>query len=912
MSQSLPTLKLHNVTPTPGSVVSVPVAFQVGQSGGGLETVSPTEAYTLAWDKAGEYSPIARGSRAHCFVAPDRVLRQTAIGEVAFPEEWELDILDTIASIKSNGGVLTNFAGKQANAYCLDYSNPYTAGAAVGLTNSDGSVIMNRYSSTRIDPDSGRIDFYGYGTGDNNHKPVYVGVTDIESLGTGWVNDGVDLDNMFTGYHKNVLTDVIKSYSVNNTKIAIDPADINSSQVEVYRGFGFETHPDSGNLCGRDILVIVDWSRTAEYQVYAGDVEGFPTTEARTGALALFLISWKNGYSDITQALPIITDPAISADVDIYPASPSDEFEFFQYSEGGGGGGGDKGHGGRAVGGSIPMRITSRGDIDYRHFLDLYDETNYPERNMFLTNFVGRIPYKLVDYDSSEAGGTGTIRVSTSLQFTHFVGASFTDANVPRVYEVISHRSYGGSPDVLECTFRVCYLKDYFQHFGVTAENEMLVTRSTYSGLYNPWLRDSRMFSENVVEEGWNYGSGGFNFGLNSCLLTFTTGEAMILPLTSAAPGYSKSEPQYPDYDYAVFYGIHSLSGLINCADDVDADPTSSLYNTAFVNALLSKITGVYMISSQMVSNIGSAGRVQVYCDMSYYTDPSDPENTLVKRIGIGSFEGTLISNPEWPKNYLTGFLGSGSFSDWTDLEANYQIMIPWYGTCEISGVELKRIIDAGEGSIGVQYIVSCLDGTISIAIGGEAGKVVRPFKALPKIPIPASSRTLSIKQTNEQIQREAALRDESTGWTMVTSVLGGAVGGAVALATGNPIAAAVAVGGGIAGAVGASISNDIRDRSAAIGSEIASTNIKFNSTACSGYEMLAIQTMRIVKVKKAEILNVYNAIGYPTRALWRSVGAVNGFKYWISILGTIRGTSAYAQAVRGEIERDGIIYNYS
>lgn len=901
---------VRHYIPTVGGVFSVPVGIEHGVENGTRVLSEPENASYLVWNENGNKTPIARGSVAHLFcedVPPSH--SGGALGSFFYEDEYKLQILNTIQNIKQSDLPLTEWVSALSNGYTLANDNPYTLGCEVGLLHNNGESLERGMSFSYMNYDSGSVsakykttDYFGW----------YVKLTKTETDGSGWVHDGIKRDNMYEAI--NNVNGVYYNVVVNPNKTSFELESVDSHNVECYRGLSFENDPiNTGAIAARDILVLVDWSDTMEYTVFDHlDEGGIPVSRTITGPKAYFWIAWKND-NFMSERTAVTDDTTFSGNksLDIYAPNPLSEFSFLPLS--GGGGSGRKGKGGRSVTSSIPIRITSSGDVDYRHCLDLYDETNYPERNMFLTNFVGRIPYKLVDYDSSEAGGTGTIRVQTDLQFTHFVGASFTDDNVPRVYEVISHKSMGGSPNVLLCTFRVCYLKDYFQHFGVTAENEMLVNRSTYSGLYNPWLRDSRMFSEAVVEEGWDYGSGGFNFGLNSALVVLTDGRAVVLPIPAGSdPGYSHSvvPPAGDDPEY-YFYGTSTFGGMLNCIEDVDADPLSSLYSTSFVNAVLSKIKAVYMVSSQMFSG-GSATHVQMRVDMSYFTDPTDPENTLQKRVGVFDLLGYAVPNPEWPVSYTAGYLGSGSFSDWTDLDANYQMMIPWYGSCDISGVELKRVIDAGAGSIGVQYRVSALDGTITVAIGGSAGKIIRSWKPLPRLALPQSSRTLSYKQTNEQIRRDAEIRDDQTFFTSIASVATGLVSGGVALATGNPIAAAVAVGGGIAGAVGANISNDMRDRSSAIGSDIARTNITFNSTSCEGYEMLAIQTMRIIKVKKTEILNVYSSIGYPTRTLWRNAGAVNGYKYWVSILGTIRGTSAYAQAVRGEIERDGIIYNYS
>ena len=911
-------IKLAGYTPDPGGVFSVPVAFEYSDSDYVRHIVKPENASMTVWNSEGLNGPIATGDRAHLFCSPDRVFRTSPQGaEILCVDDYKLAILATIQNAIENNLPLTEWNTKLGNAYTFQYVTPHDNGIEVGLTTNNYDAIPQRFTQSNIDPSSsGLLSYTHYGPGGTAVTDIYFSINESDP-GSGWVQDGIVRDNMYAGVRKEYGSGDIIKYSINNLKSSFSYEDVNTKQIEVYRGIRFEESPITpGELWATDIFVAVDWSDTQTYRVFDGwDEQGLPLTRVTTGPKAVFVIPWLDD-TQFNKALTVEVDPLYEGErwIDVYPAAPGREFSFIPLS-GGGGGGGNNGRGGRPVSSSIPMRITSSGDIDYRHFLDLYDETNYPERNMFLTNFVGRIPYRLIEFDSSESGGTGIIRVQTDLQFTHFVGASFSDANVPRVYEVISHRSMGGSPNVLLCTFRVCHLKDYFQHFGVTAENEFLVQRSTYSGLYNPWIKDSRMFSEEVVEEGWNYGSGGFNFGLNSVLVVLTTGEAIVLPLAAgASPGYSHNviPPATSDDPKIYYYGTTTFGGMLNCVEDVDSDPMSALYNAAFINAVLSKIRGCYLVSSQMFSGHGSAGHVEMFVDMSYYTDATDPENTLVKQQGIFDLTGTVISNPEWPISYTAGFLGSGRFNDWTDIDANYQMLIPWYGAAEISGVELKRILDAGAGSIGIQYRVSALDGTITVAIGGSAGKMIRSWKRLPTVAIPQSSRTLSYRQTNEQIRREADVRDDQTLLSAAASVGIGVAAGGIALLTGNPIAAAAAVGSGIATAVGTVVSNDLRDRAASIGSDIAKSNITFNSTSCDGYEMFAIQALIVIKVKKKEVLNVYSAIGYPCRALWRSVGAVNGKKYWVTILGTIRGTSSYAQAVRGEIERDGIIYNYS
>lgn len=903
---------LHGVTPSAGDVLSVPVAIQYGLSQGGLSVGAPTSASCPAWDEPGDQSPIAEGSRAHIFVAPSWYVVQTGLGPMTSPGDWQLQILDTISAIKNDGKPLSDFAQKLGNAYCYDYSNPYTRGCAVSLTDKDYSELKTRFSFTRVGLSSGRVDASDY-TGSYTHAWYYKSAAAL-SLGD-WVQDGVDKSSMYEGYSKDISTGDVYRYDINNQKSALDPADVETHTVSCYRGLFFANDPyNAGELAAGDIIVTVDWDDTMDYTCYDGDDEhGNPKTKLVPGPKAIFSIAWDTEYGHATQRLTVTSDGdyEYSHMLDLYPQAAAEEFNFIELGGGGGGGGGNKGHGGRAVASSIPMRITSRGDVDYRHFLDLYDETNYNERNMFLTNFVGRIPYRYIEYNSSESGGTGIIRVQTNLQFTHFVGASFTDDNVPRVYEVLSHQSMGGNPEILLCTFKVCHLKDYFQHFGVTSENEFLVERSTNGALYNPFLRDPRMFSDDYVSESWDYGSGGFN-GATDVLITLTDGRAVLMPRESAYPGYSHTPvPQGPTGIETEFYEASSLQGIINCVDEVDSNPDSELYTVSMINAVLSKIKGVYLVSSQMFAGLGYTEHVQVWFNMSYFTDASDRKNSLVEKLGIFEFFGKVISNPTVPISYTTGFLGPGQFNDWTDLEANYRLLIPWYGVAEVSGTELKRYIDQGQGTISVTYFISPLDGTITINLDRNA-RITNQWKNLPKLPVPSSCKTLAYRQTAEQIVRQSEIQDKQQWVQAIGGVGAGAVGAIVGAVTGNPLAAVGSLAAGAVAGVGTAFSMDLRHKSEAIGSEIAASNITFNSTSCDGFEVLAINVMKVVKVKKAEILNVYSVIGYPCRALWRSVGAVNGLKYWVSILGNIKGTSSYAQAVRGEIERDGIIYNFS
>ena len=912
----MPYIRLNNVTPSAGGVVSVPVAVQYGTEAGALLVGSPEAVTVPVWNETGDKGPVARGTRAHLFVAPPRIYENSpTLGPIELVDDYKMAMLDTIRSIKTNGLPLTDWADKLGNAYCFDYANPYTRGCSVGLTNSTGTTISNRFDFTRIN-EAGRIDAHYYHSGD--HEPFFYYMPGVEILGSDWEQDGFDKNNMYSGVIKNPSTGVIKSYDINKNKSAFDPSDVNTHTLECYRGLAFEDD-DLGNHCARDILVIVDWDDTMNYELFDGfDQSGFPTSRVVPGPKAFFAIAWAAAGGGANTRLSVTTDPdfpARSLEIDVYPAAPIEEFEFIPL--GGGGGGGNKGKGGRAVGGSVPMRITSRGDVDYRHFLDLYDETRYPERNMFLTNFVGRIPYKLVEYDSSEAGGTGVIRVSTDLQFTHFVGASFSDDNVPRVYEVVSHRSMGGSPNVLLCTFRVCHLKDYFQHFGITQENELLIERSTDAGLYNPWLEDARILDNDNIVRKFNYG-GGLGSGFK-VMMVLSDNTVLVMPIgtrgatpSSGPTGQNDFRP-YPSTNTWVCESYRAFLEAIRVADTA-ADSTEL---PAFVNGVLSKIRSVYLIPN--IDIPGGTGTYYFKYEALTYPDPDDPLYKVgyimeidLSGIQILGLDAEYI-NANVVYNFQAALDGEGSWDDptpvkdWTDVNSSFYCSIPWYGSLDVTGATVKRV--ANTGSVGVAYKISCVDGSITAALVtpdtfASVGEWL-PWKQLPTIPIPSSSRTLSFRQVAERENVERETRGAESLFQIGSSVVGAVVTGALSK---SPIAALATAGMSI---VGISVANDARNKAGEIGVKQAGQNVTYGNVIGTGYQMI-FYTMRFVQVKKREPLNVYSAIGYPCKALARTAGFTNGNKYWVSILGSIRGTSSYAQAVRGEIERDGIIYNYS
>lgn len=895
------TIKLNNVTPSPGDTVSVPVLIQYGTEAGALLTGDPTEVSCTVWDEQGDKTPIARGTRAHLFVAPDRVIKSSpSIGmDFEFSGDYKLSILDTISQIKSDGLPLTDWVSALGNAYCFDYSNPYTRGCAVGLTNANGTAIADRFKFTRIDF-TGRIDAYYYQNA--AHEPWYYAIPATAYTGADWVQDGFDKNNMYSGYHKDVNSGTVARYDINKLKSALDPLDVETHSVECYRGLGFET--DYYNEpCARDILVIVDWEDTMEYTVFdSWNESGFPVTKTVTGPKAFFAIAWSADGGSFETRLQVSDDPGEI--IDIYPAAPAEEFEFIPLG-GGGGGGGRKGKGGRAVSSSIPIRITSDGNIDYRHFLDLYDETNYNERNMFLTNFVGRIPYKLVEYEVSEGGINGTIRVSTDLQFTHFVGASFTDDNVPRVYEVISHRSMGGSPNVLLCTFRVCHLKDFFQHFGVTSDTEFLVQRSTNAALYNKWLQDEIITDE---ENNVDIIQCGAYTDLPIPMVVMNDNSVYIWSMGNRSD--SGSIYTYVDSSGITHeeYTVSSYCGLLNTLDEIDNNPFWSASTVSAVNAFLSKIRAVYMIPATF-AGIGVSTSLSVEVVQGVYTDPTDP-TTLKKQVyKLILSGGTLYEDPYRGFSTIRVYtpILTNPINDWTDIQADYFLHIPWYGSMQISGSMLAQMLDSGNNGITVEYFISPLDGSITIA----NEKMLQAWKQLPTMIIPSSMRTQTVRQIREREEREFYSRRDSTNVAMWSSLLSTAGATALATITGNPLAAAGAIVSG-ASAIGIQINADIKNRNAMLGSNQAAQNVTFEALTCKGYEMLSVYDCFLFRIKKKVILNVYDKTGYPCRALWRNVGAVNGCKYWVTILGNLKGTAAYVQAVRGDIERDGIIYNYS
>lgn len=126
----------------------------------------------------------------------------------------------------------------------------------------------------------------------------------------------------------------------------------------------------------------------------------------------------------------------------------------------------------------IPIKKIFR-NVDYLHNIDVYDETNRASKNMMLENYIGTTNYELVNFSSPN----GVIRVKGLKNFTHFVGAGFGNNNTPRVYRVTSYKTIGS--DIVEYSFTLDYLKDYFQHYNIDENNDLRVHAGD-AGWYMP------------------------------------------------------------------------------------------------------------------------------------------------------------------------------------------------------------------------------------------------------------------------------------------------------------------------------------------------------------------------------------------------------------------------------------------
>lgn len=348
----------------------------------------------------------------------------------------------------------------------------------------------------------------------------------------------------------------------------------------------------------------------------------------------------------------------------------------------------------------IPLKSTLYTGVDYKSNIDVYDETQKYAKNMFLENFVGRIPYKYIDYQSPD----GKILVDTSLQFTHFIGTSFTDSNTPRVYRITSHRPLGNN--LIEYSFTIDYLKDYFQHYGITTFNNPIVRRTTDSSKWNKFISDIALTTGEYKIDGWNLND---TFGTN-VLITLADGHAYTFPYSSYNTFMSNYMSQANNTKLSGFIrGIYLIPDIINNAS----------------------LTGYSVTSVNEIVFYNEDG-TDLTVPMSCYR--------IIQNGNTTSFADFKL-NGSW----------SDIATNWLEKDSDFKMHIPFYGDISVTNEIIEVLKDT---SARIRYIIDYMDGKcfpVFLSNYGSTAFIPQPFAPLPQLPVPSNAEVSLIQNASNQ-----------------------------------------------------------------------------------------------------------------------------------------------------------------
>lgn len=535
----------------------------------------------------------------------------------------------------------------------------------------------------------------------------------------------------------------------------------------------------------------------------------------------------------------------------------------------------------------IPLRdaLNAHG-TNFNTNIDVYDETQEDVNNMFLSNYVGTLAYTFVRFETP----VGTIRCYTPMQFTHFITRSFTDNDTPRVYRVVKYRVV--NTNVIEYDFVVDYLKDYWQHFGITAESMPLLLRSTDPDDYNKYMPDPKLpYSGTFLHTEYSSSSEQTVAIVFSQPDTETGRETGTLTFALEWDTYM----EFLDWWMSDSVVLDHQEALLGRVVDVYLVPYSQ-YSDIYVSQ-------IYSFSLPIVGTTQSA--------------TFTPTGTMYK-LNTGHRNTSNLSN------YVNGSIDCTGL----DMSDGRWFMnppiahIPCYGDIQLPKTALYYLDRIG--NIPFKYIVDINDGAVAISF--EPYTDVLPAISLPRLPLPSCAAVQAIKQVNRSRLDAYA----SVGMSLGTSALGlGAFGQSAAgdstLTTARARAASAAAAeranaGAALGSLGTGVG-------ALMGTAVslASAADRFDSLEKSITETVGVvghKTSGIISLYQSATLrftipdlaislpDFYGINGYPCLKKWQS--ALDGCRYWIELQGSLKGTEEYIAGVRAAIDGRGIVYNYT
>lgn len=441
----------------------------------------------------------------------------------------------------------------------------------------------------------------------------------------------------------------------------------------------------------------------------------------------------------------------------------------------------------------------------------------------------------------------GTIKCATSLQFTHFITRSFTDNSTPRVYRVVRRRVV--NVDVIEYDFVIDYLKDYWQHFGTTSDSVPMVLRSTDPNDYNKHLDDALIpYNGTFTAETYNSVS-----QVRVCIVlaypdTADTGRE------SGTLAFSMPLSTYADFlnwwrtDQTI---QNNMGAFYSYVLDVYLIPYSA-------------VNDVYMGTVNSISFVNGS-------DTATFTGSG------MERVNTAQVNNSSISNYVQGSVICTGL----DMADCRYFNSHPTVHIPCYGDVTLPR-EAMEYLDANN-ILTYRNIINVSDG--SIAVSFEPYTEVLDAIALPRVPLPENNQVQALR--NVERSRQTAYENAAAGLGM-------------AALTANPMAA-------IGSATSVITSTHSFDRQAAAVQE-STGQISFKTTGLiSTYQQNALRFN--IPDTSITLFDFYDLNGYPCQKLWTS--AVAGYRYWLELQGSLKGTEEYIAGVRSAIDGRGIVYNY-
>lgn len=441
----------------------------------------------------------------------------------------------------------------------------------------------------------------------------------------------------------------------------------------------------------------------------------------------------------------------------------------------------------------------------------------------------------------------GTLRVATDLQFTHFICCSFTSDNEPRVYRVTSYHVLGDN--LIEYDFEMDGLKDYFQHFGITTSNNFLVERCTVKNTWNKLLNDTAFYDGTFTDH--------------------------VIEGTSVYPYYAMNTPS------GVF--VLSEGEYRNFCRWVTEDVAQ------YSQAIVGQISSVHIVpytSSNNVYITHSGGLTFALADGEPVT--FTPSTGVMYKF----YEEAVVGNRY--DRYIEGSIPScveivETFREIFD--SNATIHIPFYGDFQPSLDILTRL---SESALNFRYYISPVDGTCSVSFYPYVD--VLPVVQLPTRTLPVNGTVSAMYSINREQALSTGQNVASTGVSMFGSALSGNIGGFVS------------------SLLGGETKQVLIDKTAEYSKQTIKERQSVTSVTGSGGGAIVCKVAYIsfqVPNLSIEMDDIFSSTGYPVQKLFTQIGAVSGNRYWLQMLGKVKGAQWYADLVTADIERDFIVYNY-